>query len=105
MHVKGGRLTSTRNQIASALRQLTRSTHSDQVLTVFKLHRRNTKPSSTLLYVATTAAVMEKELGGTRVRSLPELITVSEEEFNNFSLYEKQSTLINQEMDRMGFGR
>lgn len=48
---------------------------------------------------------MEKELGGTRVRSLPELITVSEEEFNNFSLYEKQSTLINQEMDRMGFGR
>ena len=33
------------------------------------------------------------------------LLSISEEDFSSLSLYEKKSTLINQEMDRMGFGK
>lgn len=39
------------------------------------------------------------------ITSMPDLVTITEDEFNQLTLYEKKATLINQEMDKMGFGR
>lgn len=39
------------------------------------------------------------------ISPLPDLVTISEDDFSRLTLYEKKATLINQEMDRMGFGR